>query len=197
MLRRKVILGTAVCLLAAVFVSQSLSQPGQGQGRQRGQGQNMQGGPGQFDPAQMRERMQQRYQEMLGATDEQWKELGPLVMKVQELNQQLNTTRRGGMFGGMRRGGQGERPGGMQGERPGRGQGQANQEQTALEKATEQLNTLLEDSSATPEKIKEQLTAVRTAKENAKKELVTAQKALQAKVTVRQEAQLVLMGMLD
>jgi hypothetical protein len=193
-----------------VFVSQSLSQPEQqGQRRQRGQGADTQGaadqapGARQFDPEQMRQRTEQRYQRQLGATDEQWKELGPLVMKVQELNQQLNISGRGGMFGGGRRGAQGDQPGGMQGERPGGMQGARGNragmpgEQTALAKASEQLNTLLDDSSATPEKIKEQLTALRTAKENTKKELVTAQKELQKKVTMRQEAQLVLMGMLD
>ena len=116
-------------------------------------------------------------------------------MKVQELNQQVNLSGRGGMFGGGRRGAQGGP--GAQGARPGAQGGGTAEVQTAMAKATEQLNTLLDDSTATPEKIKEQLTALRTVRENTKKELVTAQKALQAKVTVRQEAQLVLMGLLD
>lgn len=102
------------------------------------------------------------------------------------------------MFGGMRRGAQADRPDAAQGARGNRaGRQGGTGEQTALAKASEQLNTLLDDNSATPEKIKEQLTALRTVKENAKKELTAAQKELQKKVTMRQEAQLVLMGMLD
>ena len=101
MLKRKVVLGLAVCLLAALFVSQSLSQPAQqGQGRQRGgqggQNQGQRAGARQFDPEQMQRMMEQRTQEQLGASDAEWKEIGPLVMKVQELSRQ--STGRGRMI---------------------------------------------------------------------------------------------------
>ncbi len=197
MFKKKVIFSVVVCLLAALLVSQGLSQPAQqGQGRGRG-GQNQgQGGGRQFDPEQMQRMMEQRTQEQLGATDAEWKEIGPFVMKVQELSRQ-STGRGRMMFGGMggrQRGMREDRPG--QGDRPRGRQGQ-DQEITAVEKASEELSTLLENASATPEQIKEKLGVLREAKAKEKAALVAAQKALQEKATPRQEAQLVLMGLLD
>jgi chromosome segregation ATPase len=99
-------------------------------------------------------------------------------MKVNTLSMPL----RGGMFGrGGRRG----------------GQDTAAADQTPLEKAQAQLRTTLENTSATPEQVKKDLTALREAKEKAKQELAAAQKELQKVVTVKQEANLVLMGLLD
>jgi prefoldin subunit 5 len=66
-----------------------------------------------------------------------------------------------------------------------------------VEQASEQLSTVLENTAAAPEDIKKQLTALRAAKEKAKQELAAAQQELRKLATVRQEAQLVLMGMLD
>jgi len=66
-----------------------------------------------------------------------------------------------------------------------------------VEKATEQLRTTLENTSAKPEDIKNQLTTLRKAKEKHKQQLAAAQQELRKIVTVRQEAQLVLMGLLD
>ena len=133
--------------------------------------------------------MERRMREQLGATEQEWKVLGPRVMKVSELRRQLSGFGRGGTFFGGRRGPQGDRPGGRQ-DAPAR-------ELTPLEKASEQLRTLLSDKAATPEDIKKQLTALRAAREKGKQELATAQLQLRKIVTVRQEAQLVLMDMLD
>jgi hypothetical protein len=200
MFRRKVVFSLAVCLLAAAFVGQSLSQPQQrGQRGQRGGAQGaqrpqMQGR--QFDPERMRQMMEQRMQEQLGATDQEWKVLGPRVMKVSELSRQSSGFGRGGMFGGGMFGGR-RGQGGPQGNRFGGGPGAPARELTAVEKASEQLSTLLENSSSTSEQIKKQLTVLRAAKEKAKQELAVAQKELREIVTVRQEGRLVLMGMLD
>lgn len=204
MLRRKVIFSLVVCILAVVLVGQSLSQPaqpGQGQGRGR-QGQGQGAGARQFDPEQMQRMMEQRYQEQLGASDAEWKEIGPFVMKVQELSRQVQGAGRNRMmFGGMggRRGAQGERPGRQdaQGNRNRGRRGAQATEPTAVETASEQLSTLLENSEATPEQIKAKLAELRAAKEKEKQALVTAQQELQKKATPRQEAQLVLMGLLD
>jgi hypothetical protein len=144
-----------------------------------------------FDPEQMRQMMEQRMKEILGATDDEWKVLGPRVMKVQELSRQTSGPGRGMMmmFGrGMRGGPGGNRPGGPMG---------MNRELTETEKAQEQLQTLLEDTATTPDKIKEQLTKLRAAREKDKAELAKAQKSLREVLTLRQEATLVLMGMLD
>lgn len=191
MLARKTVLGAAVVLVVGLLlVGQSLSQPAQ-----PGQRAGARGAPGdrpggrQFDPARMREMMEQRMKEQLGATDQEWKVLGPCVMEVSELRRQLSGFGRGGMFFGGRRGPQGDRPGGRP-EVPAR-------EQTELEKAFEQLRTLLEDTSATPADVKKQLTVVRATKEKVTQKLAAAQQKLLKMVTVRQEGQLLLMGMLD
>ena len=207
MLARKTMWGFAIALIVGlVLAGQSLSQPGQ-QGQRagaQGPGGPMQGGPPQgpggpqFDPAQMRQMMEQRMQEMLGATPEEWKVLGPRVMKVQELTRQSAGGGPGMMFGPMgRRGAGGPGMGGPGGDRPG-GRGMAmNRELTEVEKIQEELQTLLENTTATPEQIKQQVTKLRAAREKAKQELAKAQQDLRQVLTVRQEAQLVLMGMLD
>jgi septation ring formation regulator EzrA len=79
------------------------------------------------------------------------------------------------------------RPGGQGPETP----------QTPVAKITEELRTALENKEAKPEEIKAKLTALREAKEKAKQELLKAQKELTKGLAPRQEAQLVLMGILD
>ena len=141
--------------------------------------------------------MDQRMREQLGATEAEWKVLGPRVMKVMELSRQAGGGGRGGPGGMM--GGRGG-PGGMMGGRGGRPGGAPDapaREQSAVEKAQEQLRTLLDDTSATPDQMKNQLTALRTAREKAKQQLAAAQQDLRKIITVRQECVLVMMGSLD
>jgi hypothetical protein len=200
-MRRKAItvavLGTLVMLAVA---SVSVGQP-QGRGAQRG-GQR----GGMFDPARMREMMEQRMREQLGATDEEWKVLGPRLTKVMNLSRQTSggmgrmmmgrRGRQGGQQGGP--GGPGE-PGGAGGAQGGRrgGRGMPGGEPTAVDTAAEALQTTLGNTEATPEDIKAKLTALRSAKEKAMQELAKAQQDLRQVLTLRQEAQLVLMGMLN
>ena len=180
MFRRRIVFGLVACLLAVLIVGQTLSQPAQrGQGGgQRGGAQNserQQGQRPQFNPEQMQQLMEQRTQRQVGARDEEGKTIGPGVMKISQLNRQVSGGRRGPMGG---RFGAQEKP-------------------TELDKATEQLQTLLDNESAKPEDIEKQLTAFRAAREKVKKELAAEQQKLQKQVTVRQKAQLVLMGLLD
>ncbi len=201
MLRKKTILGiAAVAVIGLLLASQTLSQPGQrGQRGQRGGAPQAQRGQrggfgGRFDPEQFRQRMEQRLRQQLGATEQEWKVLGPRVLKVQELSRQVDG--RGGMFGAFgRRGRFGGRggPGGRSGDRP----GAPDREPTAVEKAQEQLRTVLDNSESTPEQIKSQLTALRSAREKTRQELAKAQQDLKKIITVRQEAILVMMGTLD
>lgn len=196
MFKRGIMLGVAACLVAALVLSVALGQnrtAGQRGNRQAqagapaGQRGGQPGGQGQrFDPAQMQQMMEQRMKEQLGATDAEWKTLGPRVMKVDQLNRQVSGSGRGGMMFGGRRGPQGDQPGAGQGA-----------EVSAMEKASQQLRTTLNNTSATPDQIKKDLTALRAAKEKAKQELVAAQQELKKTVNPRQEAQLVLMGLLD
>lgn len=213
MLGRKMILGiVAVAVIGLLLASETLSQPGQRgqaggqqpQAGQRGQRGGIQGGPGgrQFDPEQMRQMMEQRMREQLGATEQEWKVLGPRVTKVQELSRQVGAGGRGMMFGGFggRRGGPGGAgaPGGPAGGPGGRfGAGGPQRELTAVEKAQDQLRTVLDNASSTPEQIKAALTTLRKERETAKQQLAAAQQELRKIITVRQEAILVMMGSLD
>ena len=193
MFKRMVVFGLVVCLLAVLIVGRTLSQPaqrGQAGGQRAGQRGGAQGSQRpqtqrrQFDPQQLQQMMEQRMQRQVGASDAEWKTIGPSVMKVSQLNRQVS----GGGMGAMMFGGRRGPMGGPQGA-----QGQS----TELDKATEQLRGLLRNESAKPEDIDKQLVTFRAAREKVKKQLVTEQQKLQKQVTVRQKAQLVLMGLLD
>ena len=194
MFRRRVVFGLVVCLLAVLIVGQTLSQPaqrgqtggqrgGQRDGTQGSQRPQMQGR--QFDPQQMQKMMEQRMQRQLRASNQKWKTLGPSVMKVSQLNRQVSGGGMGRMFFG-----------GRQGPMSGR-QGAPGMQLTEMDKATEQLQILLDNESAKPEDIEKQLTVLRAARGKAKKQLAAERQRLRKQVTVRQQAQLVLMGLLE
>jgi multidrug resistance efflux pump len=186
MLKKAVGISALGCLVALLAVSMAVAQPGGGGGGGGGRGNR-----GNFDPAQMREMMAQRMQENLGITAEEWKVLGPKIEKVQTLSREANAGGMG-MFGrGMmgNRGNRGNRGGGMMGAQEG--------EETAVQKATAALQATLESPNPSTETIKQQLTALRQAKEKAKQELATAQADLRKVLSLPQEARCVLMGLLD
>ena len=149
----------------------------QGGGGQRG------GGGRRWDPEQMRQRMSERMREALGATEEEWQVLGPRVEKVQNLSRQVTG---GGMRMFGRRGGR-RGPGGPEGEQP----------QTELQKAQSALQEALADDSTPNADITARLTKFREEREKIKQELDVAKTELREIITLRQEAQLVLMGLLD
>jgi hypothetical protein len=203
-MQRKMMMGVAASILALVIGSLCVAQPpvGGDRGARGGRGGD-QGGPGQrqFDPAQMQQRMIEGFKQRLGVDDAAWQVMQPRLMKVMELSRQTSGMGRGGMmmggFRGQRDGGPGGAggPGGPQGDR--RGPQGPTGEQTALEKAMTQLRTTLENESASTEEIKKQLTAVRQAREKAKQELAVAQQELKQILTLKQEAQLLTMGLVD
>jgi hypothetical protein len=181
-------LGTIACVAALVLASLALAQPGRRGDRGGPQDER---GARRFDPERMRQMMADRMKQQLGASDAEWQVIQPRLVKVMTLNRQVSGgPGRAGMFLGRGRPGMrgpGDRgPASPEGEEP-----------TAVEKASEQLRTALENESASPEQLKQQLTALREAREKAKQELATAQQELRQILTLRQEAQLVLMGMLD
>lgn len=148
--------------------------PGGGQGGRGGRG-------GNFDPAQFQKMMLDGVKQRLEVSDEDWKAIEPLVAEVQK--QQMASRMSGrGMMGG--RGGRG----GGQGGAP-----DANAEVTP----TTELMKLLENKNATPEEIKAKVDAVRAKQKANKEALAKSQEALRQVVTARQEAQLILMGMLE
>lgn len=145
------------------------------------------GGRGNFNPAQFRQRMLDRVKQQLGASDEEFTALSPKIEKVMQL--QRDAGGRGG-FGGRRGGGQGG-PGGGQGGTP------PTTPPSAVQTASTELQTTLDNKDAKPEEIKAKLDALRAAKAQAKQDLAGAQQELKGLLTQRQEAVLVEMGMLD
>ncbi len=175
--QKYVVLGLG--LLSVVLTGLVVAQPQPGE---RGE----EGRRGMRSPEERRERMTQRMKDYLEVKDEeQWKVLQPRLEKVMDLRQQTT-----GMAPGMMMFGRGPRPdGGPEGE--------MDRERNAVEKASDELQTLLVPDKAEPEKIKAALTALRQAREQAQQELVKAQAELKEGLTLQQEAKLVLAGYLN
>jgi hypothetical protein len=138
-----------------------------------------------FDPAQFRQRMLDRVKQQLGASDEEFTALSPKIEKVIQL--QRDAGGRGGF--GRRGGGQGGQ-GGTPPPAP-------TTPQSAVQTASTELQTTLDNKDSKPEEIKAKLDALRAAKAQAKQDLAGAQQELKGLLTQRQEAVLVEMGMLD
>jgi len=182
-------------LLLGVALTASAQQQGQGGGggqRQRGGGQ---GGPGGFDPAQMQQRMMERYREGLEFSEADWKAVEPIVIKVNEARRDVG-------MGAMGRGGFGRPPGGgrggaqgadaqAQGAQAGRRGfgGETPPEVAALEKAIE--------AKAPASEIKAALAKARDARKVKEAALAKAQDDLRQVLSVRQEAQAYLLGLLN
>ena len=133
--------------------------------------------------------MAERMKEQLQIGDQEWTVIEPKLMAVMTLSREASGGMgRMGFFGRGRRGPGGDRP-----DRPDRPE----RELSAVEKASEALFTTLEDENASVEKIKKVLTDLRKAREAARQKLAVAQKQLQQLLTIRQEAQLVGMGLLN
>lgn len=145
------------------------------------------GGRGNFDPAQMQARMMERYRESLELqNDDEWKAIEPLITKVSEARRDASMGR--GMFGRGPGGPGGNGPGGQGGNRRGPG-GDASAESEALQKALE--------SKAPAAEIKSALVKVREARKAKEAKLTAAQDELRKVLSVRQEAQAVLLGLLN
>jgi len=167
---RRMLVGIVAGLLVTAWAAGALAQEEGGRRRGRNRAANR---------AQWQERYYQRIRENLGATEEAWQALKPLIEKVSTLRRQTR-----GMFFRRRR------------RAPEGAEGQA-QELSPVEKAVQDLRALLEDPAAKVEDIQAKLKALREARAKVQEELAKAQKALQEAVTPRQEALLVLSGLLD
>ena len=155
-------------------------QGGGGGGRNNGGG-GWPGGGGRMDPAQRREQMLTRIKDQMGATDEEWAALKPKVDAMITL--QMQAGGRGMMGGGGRnRGGNAQAPQGPT---------------SPVADASAALQATLENKDSTADQIKAKLTTLREVRAKAKEELAAAQKGLRELLSVRQEAVLVSMGMLD
>jgi hypothetical protein len=146
------------------------------------------GGPGpggrrgNFDPAQMQQRMMQRFQDALAITnDTEWSAIQPLVQKVMDARMAVGM---GGRFGrGGRGGGQGGPGGG------GGAFGQPNPDRDALQQAI--------DDNAPTAQIKELLVKYQASQKAKQAALIAAQADLRKVLTVKQEAAATLSGLLD
>jgi hypothetical protein len=150
------------------------------------------GGPGgNFDPAQFRQRMMEQVRKNLSVTnDEEWGAIQPLIQKVMDARREAFMG--GGMGMGMGPGG--PPPGGGQGGPPpdgGRGGfgPQPSAEQQALQK-------VISGNAAVPQ-IKDALAKFRAARKDKQAKLEAAQADLRNVLTLKQEAQAVLMGLLQ
>lgn len=206
MSKQKLLLGSALCILTILLISSSFSAAGGAGGRGARGGAQRQGAARQDrNPEQMRARMQemmdQRMKQQLGiTTDEEWNNLKPQLQKVQDLNRQVSVTGTMGILGrrgfgaAAGRGPGGARgPAGTQAERTGTAQRELN----AVEKAAGQLQDILAGESPDTDDINAKLTAYRTARDKVKQDLAKAQEELKKIVTLKQEASLVLMGLLN
>jgi hypothetical protein len=145
------------------------------------------GGPrGDFDPAQLRQHKMEQVQKNLNVTnDDEWSAIQPLVQKVMDTRREANNG--GGM--GMRGPGGPVGLGGPGGPGGGGGFGpQPSEEQKALRK-------ILDDHAPVPQ-IKDALAKYRASRKEKQAKLEAAQADLKSVLTVEQEAQAVLMGLL-
>lgn len=164
-----------VTALALVTSPNLLAQQDQGPGQGRRQN---------FDPAQMQQRMLDRMKETLGVTsDDEWKVISERLTKVMTARREAST----GMGFGGRRGGQGGGPGGPGGA-GGPGAASANPAVADLEKAIE---------SGSASDIKTKLAALREYRAKKQADLKLAQEELKKVLSAKQEAQLVVTGMME
>ena len=165
--------------MMSLGTSQLVAQPNGGPG----------GGPGgrNFDPAQMQQRMLERYKEVLEvANDDEWKAIEPRVTKVMEARRD-SMSGMGRMFGRGPGGGGG--PGADQGgQRRGGMFGTPSPEADALQKAI--------DSKASKAEMKAALEKYVASRKTKQADLDKAQAALRELLTPRQEAIATLNGLL-
>lgn len=138
---------------------------------------------GNFNPEEFRKRMDEGIKTALKATDEEWTVLKPLIDNVNTKRREASTGGFGG-FGGFGRDRGGNNNNNNETPRPGQA------EATALKDALASDATSVED-------LKAKLAAVRNHRKTAQAGLAQAREELRKVLTVRQEAALVNMGLLE
>jgi hypothetical protein len=149
---------------------------------------------------EFRQRMADRLKTSLKVTDDEWAVLQPLIEKVQTKQRESMMGRFGGFGGGGggRRGGDNGGGGGGGGNAGGGGGGDRGDRGDRAGSAESQaLRTALENESTSTDELKAKLAALREAHKKSAAELAAARDELRKVVTVRQEAVLVTMGILE
>jgi len=187
---KRTVLAVALVGLLAGTTGAFAQQPPPGQDNP---GQRQRQGPGNFDPAQMQQRMMERYREQLEIKDDaEGKAIEGLITKVNEARREVGFGGGRGMFGGPQRNRQ-------QGDNAAQGQGQGQNrrgfgptpspEAEALQKAI--------DSKAGAAELKAAMAKYREARKANEAKLAKAQEELRAVLSVRQEAIALSMGLLN
>jgi len=162
------------------------------------------------------QQQEQAMKQALGVNDEQWKVIKPKIEKVKTSRERANVSigppfssnfvssssqQGGGFAGGFQFGSSG---GGSNMMAPDSAfqnqsnfQSQSNRRETQGERICRQLDALLNDMNSSPEAIRLKMIELQQARKNAKKQLAQAQKELREALTLRQQARLLLMGILD
>jgi hypothetical protein len=176
-------------LLTIVALCNLVSVSAQGQGGGGGRG-------GNFDPAQMRERMMARVREEMDVKDDaDWKPISDRVSKVMEAQREARSGGGMGMMFRPRRNANGDQGGDQAAAGGGRGRGgpggfgQTSPEHEALQKALE--------NKASNDEVKAALAKYRDSHKAKQEKLQKAQEDLKKVLTVRQEATAVSLGLLD
>ena len=165
--------------------NQVVAQPNNG--RQGGGGGRQ--GRANFDPAQMQQRMMERYKGVLEVTDDtEWKAMQPLVQKVVDLRRESFSGRGRGMIGRGAQGGGNAQPGDQGQQRRGGVSGTPNPEADALQKAI--------DSKASKAELKAALDKYLASRKAKQAALEQAQADLRKVLTTRQEALAAMNGLL-
>jgi len=180
--------------LAATGIAAALCMSGGSSLAQDNGGGGGGGGRGNFDPAQMRQRMLDRTKETLEITkDDEWQALQPRIEKVMEARMASFGGMGRGMFGGRRGGpgGPGGGPGGDANAQPQQRRGLGGTpmpEADALQKAI--------DAKASNAELKAALTKYTEARKAKEDQMKAAQDDLRKLLTPRQEAIAALNGLL-
>jgi hypothetical protein len=171
---------------------------GNGGGFGNGGGRRNRGNGGNFDPAQMMQNRLDGIRQQLDFTnDTEWSAIQPLFQKVLEAQQAARQGGGRGGFGGGRRGGNNGPNGNNNGNANGGGRGggrggfgpQPSPEAQALQQAV--------DNDAPAAQLKDLLAKYNKSQKDKQAALATAQANLRQVLTVKQESQATLMGLLN
>ena len=169
----------SLLVVTAVFASVTVDISAQERDRDRDRGnreRGERGNRGNFDRSQIMERIMERYRENLGISVAEWKVVQPKVQAVMD-NRISGASGMMSFFGG----------------RGSRGRDDSSTEKTP----TSELRDLLEKDDASKGDIKAKLAAYRADRKAREAKLKKAQEDLRQLLTIKQEAQAVLAGLLN
>jgi len=177
-----------LCAVATILANSATSLLAQDTGNTNDNNGTQRRQRGNFDPAQMQQRILERVQQQLGFTnDTEWDAVKPLVQKVVDAQRDARGNGMRALFGGRNRGGNNGDQGGNNNRGGSSIFGQSSPEQEALQKAI--------DDNAPASQVKDLLAKCKAAQQVKQAKLEAAQDALKAILSTKQEAQAYMMGL--